>query len=467
VARSGPLAGTRFLLGEGSTHIGRSPESDIIVRGPNAATVSAQHAEISRDGEGTWRIHDNNSTNGTYLNGQRIAEAELRADAIIQLGTDGPKFCFVTEEVMPSPLDGTLVIPEGILMPPMRPAPTPTLDTEGHEGLLADAVRRARRARLAGFGGQTTRIMRDVLHRALRRSSRRFRIAIWTLAVALALTSSLGYWKIMRLKGDKAAIDQRIQEVEARLDQPLDSPEQIDRLISQLDAYEGEAQTLQRNLLYRVGGVQKETFVMRAVRSLMAEFGAEVYSIPPEFIDRVNAHIEQYQGPDRPNMVRALNQAKPQIRAMQRILEQEKLPPDFAYVPLVESALSARRNSPAGAAGIWQFTPATARDYGLRVDGIVDERRDLTKSTRAACVFLRRLLLDFGTGSSVMLALAAYNLGPAKVTQAVRKSVKDPFKQRNFWYLYRARALPPETREYVPKVFAAIIIGRYPDRFGF
>ena len=97
----------------------------------------------------------------------------------------------------------------------------------------------------------------------------------------------------------------------------------------------------------------------------------------------------------------------------------------------------------------------------------VDERKDLVKSTRASCKYLRDLILDFGSGSSVMLALAAYNSGAGTVKQAVTRTVRDPIKQRNFWYLYRARALPLETREYVPKVFAAILIGRSPDHFGF
>jgi membrane-bound lytic murein transglycosylase D len=66
-----------------------------------------------------------------------------------------------------------------------------------------------------------------------------------------------------------------------------------------------------------------------------------------------------------------------------------------------------------------------------------------------------------------MLALAAYNSGASKVRQAVTRTVLDPIKQRNFWYLYRTRALPLETREYVPKVFAAILIGRNPRHFGF
>ena len=89
------------------------------------------------------------------------------------------------------------------------------------------------------------------------------------------------------------------------------------------------------------------------------------------------------------------------------------------------------------------------------MDKQVDERTNLEKSTRASCRFLRELILDFGAGSSVMLALAAYNLGPSKVKQAVMNTVRDPIKQRDFWYLYRVNALPRETREYVPKVVAA------------
>jgi membrane-bound lytic murein transglycosylase D len=113
------------------------------------------------------------------------------------------------------------------------------------------------------------------------------------------------------------------------------------------------------------------------------------------------------------------------------------------------------------------MTAATARAYGLRVNDSDDERADLNKSTRASCRYLKDLILDFGAGSSVMLALAAYNGGASKVKQAVARTVRDPIQQRNFWYLYRSRALPKETGEYVPKVFAAILIGRSPRHFGF
>jgi soluble lytic murein transglycosylase-like protein len=72
------------------------------------------------------------------------------------------------------------------------------------------------------------------------------------------------------------------------------------------------------------------------------------------------------------------------------------------------------------------MTAVTARAYGLRVDSQVDEREDRVKSTVAAAKYLRDLILDFGTGSSVMLALAAYNSGAAAVKQAVVRNVSDP-----------------------------------------
>ena len=464
VSRSGPLAGTRYQLSEACLRIGRSAENDVVVQGADAATVSAQHLEISKAGD-RWRIRDMGSTNGTYLNGERIGEAELSAQAVVQLGTAGPEFVFMVEEPAPSELEQTLVIPQGVVPVQLRSAAE--VEPEGHEALLLEAVRRARRARIEGLGGQTMTLMRDVVNRAVARSSRRFKIAIYALAVALLATSFYGYRKIRVLKAEKAAIDQRIEAIETRLEKAAETPEERDRLIAELDAYQGQAETLQHNLLYRIGGGYKESFVMEQIHALMSEFGAESYSIPPEFTESVNSEIRRYQGPDRAKMELAFGEDAAKIAVMRQILREHNLPPDFAYVPLVESAFAARPASTAGAAGPWQFTAVTARTYGLEVEGGVDERYNLVESTRAACGFLRNLLLDFGTGSSVMLALAAYNLGPTRVKQVIMRSVKDPIKQRNFWYLYRVRALPEETREYVPKVFAAIIIGRNPQHFGF
>jgi membrane-bound lytic murein transglycosylase D len=299
----------------------------------------------------------------------------------------------------------------------------------------------------------------------LRRNSGRFRVVIAVLVAALLGLSAFGYWRFSTLKREKQTIDEHIRQLEVRLAKE-ETPQDAERLISELSTYQDEARSLERSVLYRYAVRQKENFVTREIRTIMTEFGAETYSVPPEFEEGVNQHMAQYLGPDRPLIDHAMNGAATKLAFMRAMLEEDKLPPDLAYIPLVESALAQNPVSNAGAAGPWQLTAATARALGLRVDAGVDERLDLRKSTRAGCRYLRNLILDFGAGSSVMLALAAYNLGPTRVKQAIAK-VDDPIKQRNFWYLYRVRALPAETREYVPKVFAAIIIGRNPDRFGF
>lgn len=463
VSRSGPSAGNRYLLPDGVTRVGRNPDNDIVIGGPEAAVVSLYHLEIAKERTGC-RVRDLGSTNGTYLNGERISAAELRAHEVIQLGNEGPEFAFVVEEARQSELDRTMVIQKGMI--PEKPA-SPDPRSGDSDAVLSEAVMRARRARAEGSGGQTMLLMRDALDRVLRRSNRRLRVTIYVLAGTLVVTTSYGAWRIRELKGEKTSIDRQIRDIETRLEKTEATPEEADRLIAQLTSYQQRAESLERNLLYRIGVRDPEVFLTHELRTVMAELGAEVYSVPPEFIERVNHHIQQYQGPDRPLIERVFSAGQTKVATMRRMLEQEKLPPDLAYVALVESALAERQASAAGAAGLWQFTPPTARAYGLRVDGQVDERHDLVKSTRAGCRYLRELILDFGSGSSVMLALAAYNLGPTRVKQAVMRSVQDPIKQRNFWYLYRVRALPPETREYVPKVFAAIILGRNPQRFGF
>ena len=462
VHKSGRLAGTRHSLRDDITRIGRSTENDVVIT--DAAIVSSHHVEIRKQGN-AYRLYDLNSRNGTYLNGQRVTEeAPLEPPCVIRLGVDGPELNFILEDAPVVDLNQTILAPSApLIIPEEEPAPAGM--SKVHEGLLAEAVKRAREARRMGTGDSTVVIMRQMLDTALHRTSRKFKLAIALLVCALIGTSGYGFWKIEGLKKEKGTIDSQIQQVEAMLARAKQDSPETDQLIDQLDQYEDKAVALQSNLLYRVSSFEHEEAIKHEIRVLMKEFGAETYSIPPEFVARVKHFIEQNQGPDRSNMERALGAASKQMDLMRRIFEENNLPPDMAYIVLVESALTNESTSSAGAVGLWQFTPITARAYGLKVGGGVDERLDTAKSTRAACKYIRELILDFGAGSSVMLALAAYNLGPAKVKTAIRK-VNDPIKQRNFWYLYRARAVPPETREYVPKVVAVMLIGRSPERYG-
>ena len=338
---------------------------------------------------------------------------------------------------------------------------------EKHKDLLEEAVLKARMARRSEDGGETTVIMRAMLDKALHRSGKKFKVTIAILLIALSGVGGYATWTLLYMKREKTDIDTQIEKIEAQLQSGAADSWEIEQLLERLDDYQSQARGLQRNLLYRLGASsQEKDFVEAEIKRLMKEFGAEEYSIPPEFKEQVSRFILRYQGPDREHMERALRRSRGDLESVRRYLKRDTLPPDLAYMVLVESAFISESSSAQGPAGYWQFTPPTARAYGLTVDEVVDERLDLEKSTQAAGRYIRELILDFGSGSSVMLALAAYNIGPGKVKRAVR-SVKDPIKQRNFWYLYRVRALPAETREYIPKTIASIIIGRNPKRFGF
>ncbi len=144
---------------------------------------------------------------------------------------------------------------------------------------------------------------------------------------------------------------------------------------------------------------------------------------------------------------------------VEQIFVEFGLPKELMYLSLVESGFNPRAYSRARASGPWQFIKSTGRIYGLTVNWFVDERRDPIKSTVAAAVHLRDLYDLFG---SWPLALAAYNAGAGKISRAIEKT-----GTRDFWTIARTRYIRRETRQYVPKFMAAMIIATRPALFGF
>lgn len=131
-------------------------------------------------------------------------------------------------------------------------------------------------------------------------------------------------------------------------------------------------------------------------------------------------------------------------------LASRAVPEDFIFLPVIESDYQTGATSRQGAAGIWQFMPATARAYGLEVSRWVDERRDPVRSTFAAARHLRDLYTELG---SWHLAAAAYNCGSPRVARIAAGSRSDAA----FWS--NRQRLPRETRTYVPKLLAAARMG--------
>lgn len=135
-------------------------------------------------------------------------------------------------------------------------------------------------------------------------------------------------------------------------------------------------------------------------------------------------------------------------------LKKHNMPQDLKYLAIVESGLNPKAKSYVGAAGLWQFMPATGKEYGLKIQNeYMDERLDPEKSTEAALKFLRRLYKSYGDWE---LALAAYNCGPGNVNKAIRKAGGG---KKTFWEIFPY--LPKETRGYVPSMTAVIYAMKY------
>lgn len=155
-----------------------------------------------------------------------------------------------------------------------------------------------------------------------------------------------------------------------------------------------------------------------------------------------------------------LNNARPYLPYIRRVIKERGLPEDLIFLPFAESGFDNWVTSRAGAVGMWQFMPYTARKQGLKVDWWIDERRDPYKATVAAVDYLTRLYEMFGDW---YLALAAYNAGEGKISRVIQKTGTS-----DYYEMCKAGgALKAETRHYVPKLLAICKIVRNLETLGF
>ena len=153
-----------------------------------------------------------------------------------------------------------------------------------------------------------------------------------------------------------------------------------------------------------------------------------------------------------------LSRATRYLPMIEAILEEVGVPTELAWVPLIESLFKTGAYSRAAAVGMWQFMRGTARLYGMTVSTNLDERMDPVKATRTAAIYMKDLYAEFGDWDVV---LAAYNAGKGRVSGAMERA-----GTRDFWRVAQTRFLPRETRDHVPKIYAAIWIGNNPELYG-
>ncbi len=249
--------------------------------------------------------------------------------------------------------------------------------------------------------------------------------------------------------------------------------EHFDRLVDRISAYElralaegdgfAERPTVPASLdeLLEISTSDRPAPPSGLRETVESDLKSTAHDVPIPLNPKVLSYVDLFQGRLRDWFQAALHRSAPYMPMIQDSLRAQGLPLDLAYIPIVESAFRTEALSRAKAKGFWQLMRGTAVEQGLKYDWYVDERSSPEKSTPAAARYLRILNRQFK--GDWHLALASYNGGPGTVQRAVRRrGVAD------FWPLAEMRrALPRETREYVPMVLAAMVIGRNPAQYGF
>jgi membrane-bound lytic murein transglycosylase D len=176
-------------------------------------------------------------------------------------------------------------------------------------------------------------------------------------------------------------------------------------------------------------------------------------AVDARYTSVVRSYLKKYLEYQRSGSETMLGRSALYFPMFEKELADKNIPDDLKYLTIVESALLPKAVSHAGAVGLWQFMPLTAKDMGLANNSAVDERKDPFKSTQAAARYLKMQYNRFGSWE---LALAAYNGGSGTVSRAIKRG-----RSKDFWAI--RKFLPKETQNYVPAFIAATYLGKFYD----
>ncbi len=474
--------------------LGRNATCGWQAQGDEGAFVSGEHAVVEKRGD-SLAIRDLASTNGTFVNGNRVDEILLSPGDLVSLGSQGPRFRVAEKSPVLSDSGATRISPpEGLA----RSGDSPLGDAAagGKTFLLAKKI--------IGNGlGQTEfgKLMsdKDRLQRMVKRGlipakvgalltgmardySRRSRRFLATLvAILLAATLAVTYL-IRENRGYRSKLNEQ-QELLAQI-------QEWEVLLREAgEGAEGDEAGERYDLVHRLARAEARFLALRKeikandrldayahplgweIHAVLEELGKKGFIVPETFIQLVEEHVNRFTAPDMRATLEKVWERKPKYAKLVREeLLRKKLPEAFFYVAMQESLLDPLAQSPAGARGLWQFMPVTARGYGLQVPENweelppeADERTNARLATRAAANYLHRLYVELGDAP---LAMSAYNSGGGRMRRVLHK-IEDPVADRDFWYMYRLGLLNRETAEYVPKIIAIILIDRNRERYGF
>jgi membrane-bound lytic murein transglycosylase D len=219
---------------------------------------------------------------------------------------------------------------------------------------------------------------------------------------------------------------------------------------AQVDS-ERPLRTVQLDSPFSEPSQRHSTYSIQAANSLLTPDVLE----QPQFLKFINQYTSS-SGITYMNSV--MDRASLYLPFIREEVKKRNLPPELAYLPVIESGFMITARSKSGAVGLWQFMLNSISPFDIKVNDFIDERRDFQKSTRGA---LQKLEDNYKTFGNWELALAAYNCGLGAMNRAVKKT-----KIQDYWELSRRKELRNETIDYVPKFLAAAYVLSNPRRFG-
>ncbi len=468
--RSGSRTFQRFPL-----LIGRDPAADLVLDSHGDQSVSWHHVRIDSQPEG-FTLTDCDTVNGTLLNGKPVTHALLENGDLIQLGPSGPRLRLQCEARSAPAADSTARIPvagpaeEELVVSLLSGAPSwpggakhfrQSMVTLGRDPGNDVAFSAPPHPVVSRFHAEIS--LRGGLFRLVDKSATNGTFVNDSRIDTATLTD--GDRVMLGFGGPVVAVHvpgQRRQAKERRHVWRMLVP--LALLLAGISTGTWFWRKSSAPLEPPAVAESEERFVGEGVVAWGRLMHDEVDNVPPSMVRQVQYFSSELARLEGAVLQEHLTRTRAWLPEVERILRSHGLPSCLAFIAFHESRFDSQARSSAGAVGVWQLMPATAREYGLRVDDRVDERLDPLKSTQAAARYLKKLYLLYG---DFMLTLAAYNYGPANVNQALTALLHDePLKHRNYWYLVKLNLLPRQTDEYVYKVIAGWIVATRPDRFG-
>lgn len=454
---------TTFLVGRGST-------CDLRIEDD---CISRTHLKVVLDGD-QWHVRDLGSTNGTFVNGERITEAVLPDRSRIELGQGGPLLELTIE----------------------RPAPPMVVEALPGFGSETQIIRHYFEKKDAGEAGEQTLMFRRAFERAHKKKSKKYLYVIGAVLGAAVLvagiTSAVIYHqkqviarqkaKLEAMRGTAEKIFYAMKALEIQIGQLEDivllnaDSAQIEDLLEKRRQL-GELSRQYDNFVSEIGVYKKAPLEKQVIFRMARTFGECDVNVPEGFVNEVMRYIAMWKTTSRLRTAIERAQTYGYIAMIERALEENNLPRQFLFLALRESEFLpnavGRATRYGYAKGMWQFIPETAEHYGLKIGpryeepvfDPFDERFHAAKATGAAARYLRDIN-NTEAQASGLLVMASYNWGENNIREILRSMPENP-RERNFWSLMKKARIPKETYDYVYSIFSAAVICENPRMFGF